>query len=354
MRRKRNAFGATLIACVGIAALIALVALPALGGKKAGTAGHRGEDGPGGTTTETTTTTSTQTTPPGPPFAVGVRMMPFVDRSRTVTYRNGETGPRVLTTEVRYPALGRAGAGAIPNAAPQTESGPFPLIVFGHGFEQLPSAYAHLLNAWARAGYVVAAPIFPAENANAPGGPDEEDLVNQPGDMKFVITEMQAAGQATEGPFSGLIATEEVAVAGHSDGADTALAAAYDEYEGMRDPAVRAAVILSGAEIPFLPRKFVFPAGGPPLLATQGTADKINWPWETAEYFDAAHPPKYLLELIGAEHMPPYTTQEPQLRIVERVSIDFLNHYLKQRSGSLAAMSAAGNVRGIATLHSDR
>ncbi len=355
MRRRRQAgFGAGLIACIAMAALIVLVALPALGGRTAGTSGSPPGDAHGGGMAETTTTTSTHVTPPGPPFAVGVHTVQFVDRSRTVTYSNGSSAPRVLNTEVRYPAVGHAGSSAIPNATPQTESGPFPLIVFGHGFEKLPSTYANLLNAWARAGYVVAAPIFPAENQNAPGGAEEDDLVHQPGDMKFVIAEMEAASQSAQGPFSGLISGEEVAVAGHSDGGDTALAAAYDEYEGLRDPAVKAAVVLSGAEIPYLPRKFAFPAQAPPLLATQGTADRINNPWETFEYFEAAHPPKFLLELIGAEHMAPYTTEEPQLRIVEDVSIDFLNHYLKQRSGSLAAMGAAGNVRGISTLRSDR
>jgi dienelactone hydrolase len=291
--------------------------------------------------------------PPPPPFAVGVRTIRFVDASRTVHYRNGASGPRVLSTEVRYPATGAGGEHATLNAPPQRESGPYPLIVFGHGYELLPVDYRRLLNVWARAGYVVAAPIFPAENHDAPGGPDEADLANQPGDMKFVISEMQAASRNAAGPFGGLIETGEIAVAGHSDGGDTALAVAYDEHEGIRDPEVKAAIILSGAEMPAL-SAFAFPAGGPPLLATQGSADPINRPAETAAYFAAASRPKYLLTLFGAEHLPPYTTEEPQLRIVERVSVDFLNRYLKRRSGSLAAMAAAGNAAGVSSLQADR
>jgi dienelactone hydrolase len=301
----------------------------------------------------------------------------FVDASRTVRYADGVVGPRVLNTEVRYPAVrstgeraggtagerpagstgerpaGSTGERAIPDAPPQQASGPFPLIVFGHGFELLPIDYERLLNSWARAGYVVAAPIFPAENKDAPGGPEEDDLVNQPRDMKLVISQMQAADRAPAGPLSGLINTAQTAVAGHSDGGDTALAVAYDENGGLRDRGVQAAIILSGAEIPFLPT-FSFPSGGPPLLAVQGTADEVNPPADTTAYFQIASPPKYLLQLFGAAHLPPYTTEEPQLQIVERVSIDFLNRYLKQRTGSLTAMAAAANVPGVAGLEADR
>lgn len=348
-RRRLIAFGAALPALAAIAALIAFVVVPALSGEgHVKTRGHRTR-----TTVEATSSSTTTPPAPGPPFAVGVRTMRFVDSSRTVHYADGVTGPRVLNTEVRYPASGDGGERAIPDASPQQASGPFPLIVFGHGFELLPVDYWRLMNAWARAGYVVAAPIFPDENRDAPGGPDENDLVNQPQDMKFVISQMQAADRAPSGPFSGLIDGAQVAVAGHSDGGDTALAVAYDESEGIRDPEVKAAVILAGAEIPFLPA-FAFPSDGPPLLAMQGTADLVNHPAETAAYFQAASTPKYLLQLFGAEHLPPYTVQEPQLSIVERVSVDFLNRYLKQRAGSLAAMSAAGNVPGVAGLQADR
>lgn len=351
LRRQRSvALGFALLAGAGIVAAIALALVPALKGSPASTGSSRHTprgEGPA------VTSTTTSSPPPGPPFAVGVRTIRLVDASRTVHYRNGVSGPRVLETEVRYPASGEGGEHAILDAPAQRRSGPYPLIVFGHGYELLPVDYWRLLNAWARAGYVVAAPIFPAENHDAPGGPDEGDLANQPGDVKFVISQMQAASRSGQGAFGGLIETSEVAVAGHSDGGDTALAVAYDENEGIRDRGVKAAIVLSGAEMPAL-SAFAFPTGGPPLLATQGSADPVNRPSETAAYFDLASRPKYLLTLFGAEHLPPYTDQEPQLRIVERVSVDFLNRYLKQRSGSLQAMTAAGSVAGVASLQADR
>ena len=200
------------------------------------------------------------------------------------------------------------------------DAGPHPLIVFAHGFALTPAAYSRLLRTWAEAGFVVAAPVFPLENANAPGGPTESDLANEPRDMSVVIDRLLG------GALGGEIDRTEIAVAGHSDGAVAALAAAYDQR--FRDHRIRAAIVMSGAPLPGMGR---FPQHGPPLLAMQGTLDPLNSPATTAAYFRLAQRPKFLLWLLGASHRPPYTDEEPQLRIVERSTIAFLAHYLEGR-----------------------
>jgi dienelactone hydrolase len=280
-------------------------------------------------------------------FAVGLRVLRLVDQSRTITLANGSTQPRPLLTYVRYPALGSPGAGDLPDAPAARASGPFPLVVFGHGFDVTPSLYSRLLHAWAQAGYVVVAPVFPLENPSAPGGPNESDLVNQPADMRFVISQMLAASSAGSEPLGGMIDPSAIAVSGQSDGGDTALAVAYDQR--YRDPRVTAAVILSGAEIPAT-GSFTFPPAGPPLLATQGTADTVNPPSLTEAFFEAAGRPKYLLRLLGAEHLQPYSTQQPQLGIVERVTLAFLDGYLKRRPAALQRLASLGKVPGTASL----
>jgi fermentation-respiration switch protein FrsA (DUF1100 family) len=284
------------------------------------------------------------------PFAVGIRTLSFVDTSRTVRFPGHKPQPRRLVTVIRYPAAGPAWQTDVPGAAPAMSAGPFPLIIFGHGYAVTPGPYARLLEAWARAGYVVAAPIFPLGNANAPGGPNESDIVNQPGDMSFVISWMLALNARSHGLFSHLIAPSEVAVSGHSDGGETALATAYDT--DYLDNRVRAAVILSGAKIPGV-SGFTFPAPSPPLLATQGTADTVNPPFFTYQFFNLAPRPKFLLTLLGASHLAPYTSQQPQLGIVERVTIDFLNAYLKHTKGARQAMTSAANVPGVAALRAE-
>ena len=182
------------------------------------------------------------------------------------------------------------------------------------------------MGTWAAAGYVVAAPTFPRTSTNAPGGLTEADLVNQPRDMSFVVTKLLAMNARSTSVLRGQIDPTRIAVAGQSDGGITALATAYDSR--YRDRRVRAALVLSGARLPGMG---TFPRPGPPLLAVQGTADPFNAPATTATYFGLAARPKFLLWLLGASHLPPYTDQQPQLGIVERATIAFVDHYLKGR-----------------------
>jgi len=291
-------------------------------------------------------------TRPGPPFAVGLEVLRFVDHSRLIRRSGRPPRPRTLVTIVRYPAATRPAGQVDAQGAPAAgRGGPFPLVVFGHGYAVTPAPYAPLLRAWARAGYIVAAPVFPLENEHAPGGPDEADLVNQPRDMSFVISRMLALDQARAGVLAGIVDPHRIAVAGQSDGGETALAVAYDRY--FRDPRVRAAVILSGAEIPGV-GGFDFPRPSPPLLATQGTADTINPPTLTSAFYERAPPPKYLLTLFGVSHLGPYTDQQPQLGIVERVTIAFLDAYLKDAPDAARRIAEAGDVAGTSLVTAAR
>ncbi|HET9124986.1 MAG TPA: hypothetical protein VFN65_08890 [Solirubrobacteraceae bacterium] len=284
------------------------------------------------------------------PFAVGLRVLHIVDHSRTIVLPGGRRVPRPITTIVRYPATGPPRGPDLRGAPAARTAGPFPLVVFGHGFAQTPAVYAQLLRAWAAAGFVVAAPVFPLENAHAPGGPDERDLENQPQDMRVVIDRLLAADDRRGGWAAGLIAPGRIAAAGQSDGGETALAIAYDRR--FRDPRVRAAVLLAGAQLPVGGRASLI-GHGPPLLAVQGSADAINPADRTAAFFAAVSPPKFLVTLIGASHLAPYTTEQPQLGIVERTTTAFLEAYLgpvAQRGRQLAALRRAARWPGVSTL----
>jgi len=252
----------------------------------------------------------------------------LVDKSRKIRLPDGRVVPRPVTTYLWYPpAADRAG--------------PSPLVVFGHGFATTPFRYRRLLRAWAASGYLVAAPLFPLENAHAPGGPDESDLVNQPRDMSFVITRLLAASASPASPLHGLVDPARIAVAGQSDGAETAFGMAYERP--WHDRRVRAAVILSGAE---LGRRIPLVSHRTPLLAVQGTADRINPLVYTLDLFHAVGRPKFLLLLWHAGHLGPYTVPGARLAAVEHVSLAFLDHYLG--TGSLGAIA-----RAAARLRSD-
>jgi dienelactone hydrolase len=247
---------------------------------------------------------------------------------------DGRVVPRVLHTMLWVP----------PGA------GPFPLVVFAHGFDITPAPYAAMLRWWAHAGFVVAAPVFPRTSPGAPGGPDEGDLVNQPGDLSAVITWLIRASRARTGAFHHLVDPHAVAVAGQSDGAITALLSSV--HRGYRDRRVRAGLILSGAVLSSLPG-YAFGPGGPPLLVAQGTADRTNLPRYGYGVFDdavSAREPAFLLRLLGAGHLPPYTTEQPELGVVQRVTTDFLRVYLTHTPGALPALERDGDVAGVAAL----
>ncbi len=263
---------------------------------------------------------------PGQPLPARLKL---VDDSRTLRLPGGRVVPRPLTTDLWYPPSG---------------SGPWPLVVFAHGYALTPQTYARLLRAWARAGYLVAAPVFPRENANAPGGPSRGDLVNEPRDVSFVIGRLLAASRDPASPLHGLVDPTRIAVAGHSDGAMVAFATAYDRP--WRDPRVRAAIVLSGAQL----GGTVDPAG-PPLLAATGTDDAVNTPDNTIALFRAVDRPRFLLLLRHQTHLAPFTSAGLALATAEKVTIAFLDRYLG--TGSLRALEQAADGSGVGSLASE-
>jgi len=349
---ERRSRAARLAAAGALALALAWLAVTAGARPPAALAGTGGTVAPSGSGHPSGPGTGTTTTPPPAlrPGAntVGLRVLTFVDRTRTARFHTGAVEPRTLVTQVRYPARGEGAGNDVPDAAVLRAAGPYPLIVFGPGFAETGTIYKRLLDAWARAGYVVAAPAFPLTQTHVPGGRRERDLINQPADMSFVITSMLAEDAKAGSFLHGLIDRRLVAIAGQSDGAATALAAAYDP--SFADPRIRAAMILSGAELTLIDDDIPFPTEGPPLLAVQGTEDPLNEPSATRRYFELAPEPKFLLMLLGASHLPPYTSQQPYLGVVEEVTIAFLDHYLRDDDATIASIRELGNITGVARL----
>lgn len=119
-----------------------------------------------------------------------------------------------------------------------------------------------------------------------------------------------------------------------------------------RGKRLRAAVILSGAELGG--RTTWFGPGSPPLLAVQGAVDTINPLRFTTQFFRAAPRPKFLLELLGAGHLPPYTTDDRELterraRMVKPGDTGddarIVELWAKRRHESRRAPSTSGPVR---------
>lgn len=256
------------------------------------------------TTSPPTTSAPPPTTAPGPPYAVGSVTVPLVDNSRpTVSHGNQISPSRALTTLVWYPQ------------AP----GRHPLVVFAHGFQVGPPPYVTLLEAWAAHGYVVAAPEFPlTDSAIAGANLDEGDIDNQPADIRFVTDRLVDPSS----PVSARIDPSRVAVAGHSDGSESALAASVNPV-ASGEPAYRALIAMSVQQMPGVAH-----TDNPPMLVTQGDQDTINPPSYGYQVYTEGSSPKYLLVLKGGGHLPPLEAGSAWLPGIESVSEAFLDCYV--------------------------
>jgi len=255
------------------------------------------------------------------------------------------TAARSLVTTVRYPTSGAPGGPSVAGATPLRSEGPYPLVVFSQGFDVTPETYARLLNSLASAGYVVADPAYPYTSPNSPGGVVRSDIVHHPADLSFVITTL-----LNDGALTGLIESNEIAVIGHSDGGDVSLAEVANTC--CRDARVKAAVILSGAELSWFKGSY-FTSASVPLLVVQGTDDLSYNPVScSVDLYNQASQPKYYLSMIGQTHFSAYIPPGPALNVVTRVTINFLNGYLRHATSALTAMRTAGSVPGLATITS--
>lgn len=265
-------------------------------------------------------------------FGVGARIETFVEPASSSP--SGET--RTLTTTVLYPAHTAPGAVAALGAAPDREGAPYPLIAFSHGFGSSPSQYATLLQDWASAGYVVAAPLFPLTGRGAPGRADLADYVHQPADVSFVISQVLGESAARAGPLAGLVDHRRVGAAGHSLGGVTTLGLVANTC--CRDTRVRAAVVMAGDPL-------TFPSGSPdyraapPILLVHGAGD-VTVPYASSiRVFNDAPAPKGLLTIDPGNHGSP-VQPDPGFDNVVRATTDFYDLYLKGDRGALDRLRA--------------
>ena len=257
---------------------------------------------------------------------------------------------RFLKTLVRYPTAGAPGGRDVVGAQPLRTVAPYPLVIFSQGFDIQPEAYSRLLNSWAAAGYVVADPAYPFTSPNAPGGVVRTDIVRHPADASFVISSLLRMNAEPGGSLSRLINPGEIGVIGQSDGGDVSLAITSNTC--CRDARVKAAVILSGAELSWFGGMY-FATKGVPLLVVQGTNDLTMNPVDcSVQLYNGAPQPKYYLSMIGQTHLSAYLSPGTPLRVVTRVTLDFLDAYLRHQTAKRSALNAAGTVPGVASITS--
>jgi dienelactone hydrolase len=279
---------------------------------------------------------------PDGPFAAGTTTRTFVDPTRP-TAANGDQPmlpSRTLRTSIYYPAVGPPGGRAVFDAAP-VSGRRFPLIVFAHGLSAIGPIYFGILEAWAAAGYVVAAPDFPLSNGLTPGGPVGGDYINQPADESFLIDQLLRLNDDPASPLRGLIDPERIGASGQSLGAMTTFGLTLNSC--CRDPRVSAAVPMAGA-LPSFPLGEYDGKLGPPVLIIHGDADLDLSYTASIEAFAVALAPKCLLTHLGGGHILPYVGANDPAAVQATIdsSTAFFDHYLKHERGALDRLLAVG------------
>jgi dienelactone hydrolase len=305
---------------ISLAAVVAVVAVVgALSSCNGGSGGRGGSVAAAHENPVPTTRSTTTTRPiPQPPYPVEDETITLVDPSRDTPARGDVPASRgrVLVTDIRRP-VGPAG--------------PLPLVVFAHGWNSNPTVYESLLDSWAAAGYLVAAPVLPDSADTLPGTP-VSNYPDQALDLSFVITSLL-------GGRAGPVDPNRIAVAGHSDGGtDVALLALNPSYADHR---VRAYLSLSG-EIPAgVPGPWGVATPGS-LLVAVGTEDQYGLLPKATQVFDTASMTgKVLLRVTGGDHLTMYVGPSPEAVALRAETVRFLNDALGPAEASSAQLVTA-------------
>jgi len=295
------------------------------------------------------------------PFGVGVRTLTLVKDSVVAPGT-----PRALATLVWYPTAPSAApidptlAGVVD--APLAAAGaPYPLLLFSHGSCGLASQSTFLTALLASHGYVVAAPPHPGNTLADGSGCAAatalvQSAVERPADVRFVTDQLLAATLQVGAPLFGAIDATRIGMSGHSFGGHTTFKVV------AADARFRVAVALA----PIVP----LVGGQPPVLAVPslfmlGQIDSVLGGYALTDLddvraaYDAAQPPKYLVEIAHAGHYafangcfpgpdcaPPATlTQDEAHAVVRRWVLPFLERH--RRGDTTAAAFFAAPPTGV-------
>ncbi len=299
------------------------------------------------------------------PFDPGVRVVPFTKQT-VLKYCTGGSGDcsaqpfgpgcrcggdgecqsnvcekqsRTLDTAIWYPAPAGSGSiqgpyDAIPDAPLAAGAAPFPLVLFSHGSCGYPYQSTFLTALLATHGFVVAAPPHPGNTVfefPACGSPAAQvsSAAERPADVIFVLDQMLAADQDPGSPFYGAIDESRVGMSGHSFGGFTTYLVVAE------DARFRVALPMAPA-VPGSPVLTV------PSLTMLGSIDSVVSDPTIRAAYDAAHTPKFSVEIADAGHYafsnfcfpspdcnPPTTlTQDEAHELVVRYALPFLEVYL--------------------------
>ena len=303
-----------------------------------------------------------------PLYNVGYRTIDFKYR------KNGQE--KTLTVAVWYPTAAKSmlhnyggptnGRVAV-DAAPLGEKGPYPLLVFSHGYGGSGLGAVFFTERLAAHGWIVAAPDHHdrysavriragqlkdfnrnglwehAKEIAASGPGDREKYLYRLDEMKLAINSLVASEK-----FCKVIDDNRIAVGGHSFGGYTALGLC-ETIEERHDPRIKAVLLFSTGAGGYLFKEAELAAVRIPSMLFLGEREEKQLRGSETmlaiaeKVYRSLPAPKYFLEIKGASHFSfnnrfvdtrmarLLSGTEEQFEVIRRYSIAFLEKYVAEK-----------------------
>jgi predicted dienelactone hydrolase len=308
---------------------------------------------------------------PGRRYNVGYQVLDF-------EYQTGGQS-KMLTVAVWYPTAaqpkrhtygGPTGGNVAVDAAPLADGGPYPLLVFSHGYGGSGIGSVFFTAALASRGWIVACPdhhdrfsavrirtgqvkdfdrrgLMRHAREIAESGPEDR------GRYLYRLDEIKLAldGILASVPLGKLADQSRIAVGGHSFGGFTALGLCGTIRE-RHDPRIKAVLLFSTGAGGYLFRENELRIVQIPLMLLMGEREREqmrgskNMAELSEKIYKNASPPKYFAEIKGASHFSfnngfadtlgsrLLSGTEKQFDVIRRYSIAFLEKHAAGRNGN--------------------
>ncbi len=247
-----------------------------------------------------------------------------VDESATVgrptdSYEAADAFPEAFRSMVPPAMNGSFDVGAVRDVRGSSK-GPFPLVIYSHGFggyRQVATFYLAHLASW---GFVAASADHLERGivALASGKLDDANKGIDLDDVSRTLEALRKENVRADGPLAGVVNTDSVGITGHSAGAQTSLRAAGSNDNIDAFVSISGGLSLMGEPSPAVPNK--------PALVVAAADDKVVPASKSLALYDALGGPKYLVEIENSGHNS-FTDSCPV--ILERGGLEQLRPFLK-------------------------
>lgn len=236
----------------------------------------------------------------------------------------------------------------------QAQEGPWPLIIFSHGFGGCAMQSRFLTSYLADQGYIVAAPdhadaacdkyggklpqgltgtkAWPERPFRYPEKWDDTTEADRKDDVLFALSSL-----LDDRKYAPFIDRERMGLMGYSLGGYTVLGIA-GAWPAWKDTRFKAVLAFSPFISPYVAHD-TLKRISLPVMYQGGTKDEDVTPVLKSRAFAATPAPKYFVELDGAGHFA-WTDQDLDYQaVIQRIALDYFGKYLK---GENIAINEAG------------